>query len=261
MFGINGAEMIILIVVALLVIGPQRLPEYAAQLRDFVRSARRMAEGARKQVREDFGEEMADIDWRKLDPRQYDPRRIVKEALAEEDAVLREEERRRAAEERRRRLKERTAAQAGAQDGEPQTEPAGTGAQQNASPAHATGEPAMAGPVTDGPVTDGQGERTAGESVAAPMTQPAGGDPADGVRRSGEDVDQAADQAEDHDGGEDADQAPAAPEQPVAETVAAPPDEPERDEDGRIRNPMERYVEQARKRVVGRTAPFDPEAT
>ncbi|GAB3054917.1 twin-arginine translocase TatA/TatE family subunit [Sediminivirga luteola] len=257
MFGINGAEMIILIVVALLVIGPQRLPEYAAQLRDFVRSARRMAEGARKQVREDFGEEMADIDWRKLDPRQYDPRRIVKEALAEEDAALREEERRKAAEERRRRLKERTAAQTGAQDGEPQAEPAGTGAQ-NASPAHATDEPAMGGPATDG-----RGERTAGEGAAAPMTQPAGGDPVDGAQRpgTGEGAGQAADEAEDRGGTEDADQAPTAPGQPAVEAVAAPPEEPERDEDGRIRNPMERYVEQARKRIAGRTAPFDPEAT
>lgn len=90
MFGINGGEMIILIVIALIVIGPKRLPEYAEKLRDFVRSARRMAEGAKTHVKEDFGDDFKDVDWRKLDPRQYDPRRIVKEALAEEDDVIRE---------------------------------------------------------------------------------------------------------------------------------------------------------------------------
>lgn len=88
MFGINGAEMIVLIVIALVVIGPKRLPEYAEKLRDAVRSVRRMAEGAKQHVKEDFGEDFKDVDWRKLDPRQYDPRRIVKEALAEEDAAL-----------------------------------------------------------------------------------------------------------------------------------------------------------------------------
>jgi len=48
-----------------------------------------MANGAKEQLREEVGDEVADIDWRKLDPRQYDPRRIIKEALIDEfdDAV------------------------------------------------------------------------------------------------------------------------------------------------------------------------------
>src|SRR5699024_10009154 len=91
MFGINGFEMIILVIVALFVIGPQRLPEYAGKLRDFVRSFRRMAEGAKETVKQDFGADLDAYDWRSLDPRQYDPRRIVREALAEEDRAIREE--------------------------------------------------------------------------------------------------------------------------------------------------------------------------
>ncbi len=91
MFGINGFEMVILVLVALFVIGPQRLPEYAAKLRDLVRSFRRMAEGAKETVKQDFGADLDEYDWRSLDPRQYDPRRIVREALAEEDRAIREE--------------------------------------------------------------------------------------------------------------------------------------------------------------------------
>lgn len=83
MFGINGGEFVVLAILALLVIGPDRLPEYAAQLGRFVREARRMARGARDQVRAEMGPEFDDVDWRKLDPRQYDPRRIVREALAD----------------------------------------------------------------------------------------------------------------------------------------------------------------------------------
>ncbi|HEV7169154.1 MAG TPA: Sec-independent protein translocase TatB, partial [Micrococcaceae bacterium] len=30
---------------------------------------------------EGLGPEFEDVDWRKLDPRQYDPRRIIREAL------------------------------------------------------------------------------------------------------------------------------------------------------------------------------------
>lgn len=93
MFGINGTEMVILVVVALVVIGPKRLPEYAQKLRDFVRQMRRMAEGAKDSVRRDFGDDFKDVDWQKLDPRQYDPRRIVREALVEEDAAIRESKR------------------------------------------------------------------------------------------------------------------------------------------------------------------------
>ena len=42
-----------------------------------------MAQGASEQVRSELGPEFDDVDWRKLDPRQYDPRRIVREALAD----------------------------------------------------------------------------------------------------------------------------------------------------------------------------------
>jgi sec-independent protein translocase protein TatB len=80
-FGINGSEFIVLLVVAAVVLGPERLPQYAAQLGRLVRELRRMAQGASQQMREELGPEFDDIDWRKLDPRQYDPRRIVREAL------------------------------------------------------------------------------------------------------------------------------------------------------------------------------------
>ena len=94
MLGINGTEMLILVVVALVVIGPKRLPEYAQKLRELVRQMRRMAEGAKDSVRRDFGDDFNDVDWQKLDPRQYDPRRIVREALVEEDSAIRESKRR-----------------------------------------------------------------------------------------------------------------------------------------------------------------------
>lgn len=83
MFGINPQEFLVLLVVAAVVLGPERLPQYAQQLARLVRELRRMAQGATEQVRQELGSEFDDVDWRKLDPRQYDPRRIVREALAD----------------------------------------------------------------------------------------------------------------------------------------------------------------------------------
>lgn len=84
MFGINGGEFIVLAILAVLILGPEKLPEYAQQLGRLVRELRRMATGAKEQLREEVGDEIADMDWRKLDPRQYDPRKIIRDALLDD---------------------------------------------------------------------------------------------------------------------------------------------------------------------------------
>ena len=81
MFGLSGEKLLILGLIAVFILGPDRLPHYAQQLAKFVKSVRRMAEGAKDQLSNEIGEE---LDWKKLDPRQYDPRRIIREALTEE---------------------------------------------------------------------------------------------------------------------------------------------------------------------------------
>lgn len=83
MLGINGSELIILIVIALVVLGPEKLPEYTRSLTQWIRRMRDMAEGAKTQFKEETGTDFDEVDWRKYDPRQYDPRRIIREALSE----------------------------------------------------------------------------------------------------------------------------------------------------------------------------------
>ena len=85
MLDINPGELLILLVVAVVVIGPERLPKYAAELARMVREVRTFARNAREQVREEMGDEFDDVDWQALDPRRYDPRRIVREALLDDD--------------------------------------------------------------------------------------------------------------------------------------------------------------------------------
>ncbi|MFJ4207083.1 Sec-independent protein translocase TatB [Paenarthrobacter sp. NPDC089675] len=86
MFGINGPEFIVLLIIGVLVIGPSRLPEYTQKLANLVKEVRRMASGAREQIKEEVGIDIDEVDWKKYDPRQYDPRRIIKDALFEDDS-------------------------------------------------------------------------------------------------------------------------------------------------------------------------------
>jgi sec-independent protein translocase protein TatB len=83
--GLTFDKLLIIGLIAVFLIGPDRLPQYAAKLAQLVRSLRDMANGARSRMRDEMGPEFDEIDWRKLDPRQYDPRRIVREALLEDD--------------------------------------------------------------------------------------------------------------------------------------------------------------------------------
>ncbi len=81
MFGINGAEFLVLLGVAVVVVGPERLPRYAEQLAHAVRRLRAFLGDAKDRVAEELGDDVKDVDWEALDPRRYDPRRIVREAL------------------------------------------------------------------------------------------------------------------------------------------------------------------------------------
>jgi Sec-independent protein secretion pathway components len=83
-FDINGWEFVILVVAALLVIGPERMPEYSAKLARMVKQVRGLADAAKVQLREQMGSDFDDVDWKQYDLRQYDPRRIVREALMDE---------------------------------------------------------------------------------------------------------------------------------------------------------------------------------
>lgn len=80
MLSINGGEMLVLLLLAVIVIGPERLPEYSRQLRSLIVRGREMLRAGRDSLEREVG---ADVDWAKLDPRQYDPRTIVREALYE----------------------------------------------------------------------------------------------------------------------------------------------------------------------------------
>jgi sec-independent protein translocase protein TatB len=84
-FGLTFDKLLIIGIIAVFLLGPERLPYYASQLARLVKSLRGMANGAKERMREEMGPDFDDIDWKKLDPRQYDPRRIIREALLDDE--------------------------------------------------------------------------------------------------------------------------------------------------------------------------------
>ncbi|MGM1017643.1 MAG: twin-arginine translocase TatA/TatE family subunit [Actinomycetota bacterium] len=86
-FGLSFEKLLLIGVIAVLIVGPERLPKYAESFAKLVRKGGEYLRDTRTRVREEMGAEVDDVDWRKLDPRQYDPRRIIRDALFEDDPV------------------------------------------------------------------------------------------------------------------------------------------------------------------------------
>ncbi len=99
MDGLSLNKIFIILVIALFILGPERLPHYAQKLGEFVRAFKRMADGAKDRLKDEMGPEFDEVDWKQLDPRQYDPRRIIRDALLEDEKeALAEARKKRAAE-------------------------------------------------------------------------------------------------------------------------------------------------------------------
>jgi sec-independent protein translocase protein TatB len=77
MFNIGPMELVVLAIVGLVVLGPDRLPGLAKDAARMVRTLRDLATGARSQLRDELGPEFADVDLRNLNPRTAISRAIL----------------------------------------------------------------------------------------------------------------------------------------------------------------------------------------
>ncbi|WP_193598433.1 twin-arginine translocase TatA/TatE family subunit [Microbacterium sp. YJN-G] len=82
--GLTFDKLLLIGLVAVLIIGPERLPKAAESFARIVRRAGEYLRDTKSRMRDELGPEIDEVDWRKLDPRQYDPRRIIRDALFEE---------------------------------------------------------------------------------------------------------------------------------------------------------------------------------
>lgn len=76
MFDINVWEIIAIAVLALLIFGPDKLPGLAADAARLLREVRRMATGARQDLKDSLGPELGDMNISDLDPRAFVKRNL-----------------------------------------------------------------------------------------------------------------------------------------------------------------------------------------
>ncbi|GII85863.1 sec-independent protein translocase protein TatB [Sphaerisporangium siamense] len=71
MFGLGWPEILALVVIALLVFGPEKLPQAAQQAGRMLRQVRQMANNARNDLQDNLGPEFANFDPTDLHPKNF----------------------------------------------------------------------------------------------------------------------------------------------------------------------------------------------
>jgi sec-independent protein translocase protein TatB len=70
-FDLSITKLLVLAVIAVVIFGPDQLPRIASQAGRALRELRRLAEGAREDLREGLGPEFGDFDIADLNPRTF----------------------------------------------------------------------------------------------------------------------------------------------------------------------------------------------
>jgi sec-independent protein translocase protein TatB len=82
--GVGWGEIVVLLVLALFIFGPERLPKAAKDAGRMLRQLRSMATGMRENIRSELGPEFADVDLRTLHPKTF----VRKHLFEDEDDPL-----------------------------------------------------------------------------------------------------------------------------------------------------------------------------
>jgi sec-independent protein translocase protein TatB len=80
-FDLSLTKLLVLAVIALIVFGPNELPKIAAQAGRALRDLRRIAEGAKADLKEGPGPEFQDFDFDDLNPRRFVQKHLLDEPV------------------------------------------------------------------------------------------------------------------------------------------------------------------------------------
>ena len=86
MFGIGGGEFLTLAFIALILIGPNKLPEFAVQFAKIIRKLRHLAQNTVNDLKENLGPEYSDLEVKDLHPKNL-IRKTLDNALAETEEI------------------------------------------------------------------------------------------------------------------------------------------------------------------------------
>ena len=70
-FDISPLEMVVLVVLAVVIFGPDKLPKVISEVARFIRKIREFSENAKHEIRSELGPEFADLDLQDLNPKAF----------------------------------------------------------------------------------------------------------------------------------------------------------------------------------------------
>lgn len=84
MFDVGAPELLVLVVIAVILFGPEKLPEFARKAARVIRYVRTMAGSAQEQLSKELGTEFSDLDVRDLNPKTF----IQKHLMDDVDPIV-----------------------------------------------------------------------------------------------------------------------------------------------------------------------------
>jgi sec-independent protein translocase protein TatB len=85
-FDLSLPKLLILAVIALIIFGPKELPKIASQAGRALRDLRRIAEGAKNDLREGLGPEFADFEIEDLNPKRFVQKHLFDDVNGDSDS-------------------------------------------------------------------------------------------------------------------------------------------------------------------------------
>ena len=87
MFDLSIPKLLVLAVIALVIFGPHELPKIASQAGRALRDLRKIAEGAKNDLREGLGPEFADFDIEDLNPKRFVQKHLLDDMNGDSNRV------------------------------------------------------------------------------------------------------------------------------------------------------------------------------
>jgi len=89
LFDLSIPKLLVLAVIALVIFGPNELPKIASQAGRALRDLRKIAEGAKNDLREGLGPEFAEFDFEDLNPKRFVQKHLLDDLNGDMSAASR----------------------------------------------------------------------------------------------------------------------------------------------------------------------------
>ncbi|BAK37307.1 Sec-independent protein translocase protein TatB [Microlunatus phosphovorus NM-1] len=90
MFDVGAPELLVLAVLAVILFGPEKLPEFARKAARVINYVRTMAGSAQQQLKDELGPEFSDVDVRDLNPKTFIQKHLLDDVEPLVDDVKKE---------------------------------------------------------------------------------------------------------------------------------------------------------------------------